>query len=333
MANRPEITVVVPVYKVEEYLNDCVDSIIAQTFPDFELILVDDGSPDRCGEMCDGYAERDRRVRVIHKENGGLSDARNKGIDAAEGRYITFIDSDDTVSRDYLKCLHDAAIKYDADIVQGNLTSFEEKLDTEGKDRRGAPYSEKVFEHEEAFHDYLIYKTHYSNSTVKLYRIELFEGVRFPKGKYSEDEYTTYRLVLKSRRDVCLSRFLYYYRQRGDSIVHSFNEKRFEVCDELPDIIRADAKAAGLSCDAEVDYKDMRLQFKIYNDFAQGGAYRQYKGHMDRLQDRIRRIRVEPSIWDKKYILMKRLISCAPWLYRTIVFRERKKLRGKIVAQ
>ena len=95
--NRPEISVIVPVYRVEKYLNDCIDSILAQTFTDFELILVDDGSPDSCPALCDAAAERDNRVRVIHKQNGGVSTARNAGLDAAQGNWIGFVDSDDMI--------------------------------------------------------------------------------------------------------------------------------------------------------------------------------------------------------------------------------------------
>lgn len=105
-SGRPEISIIVPVYQVEKYLNECIDSILAQTFTDFELILVDDGSPDNCPALCDAAAKRDSRVRVIHKQNGGVSTARNAGLDAAQGNWIAFVDSDDTVEPEYLeKCI------------------------------------------------------------------------------------------------------------------------------------------------------------------------------------------------------------------------------------
>ena len=115
-----KISVVVPVYKVEKYLNQCVKSILSQTFTDFELILVDDGSPDSCPDMCDAWAEKDSRVKVIHKENGGLSSARNAGVAAAQAEYIAFVDSDDWVEQDFLKTLYEAAVVYGADMVQCN---------------------------------------------------------------------------------------------------------------------------------------------------------------------------------------------------------------------
>jgi glycosyltransferase involved in cell wall biosynthesis len=116
-SGRPEISIIVPVYQVEKYLNECIDSILAQTFTDFELILVDDGSPDNCPALCDAAAKRDSRVRVIHKQNGGVSTARNAGLDAAQGNWIAFVDSDDTVEPEYLEKMHKAALETGADFA------------------------------------------------------------------------------------------------------------------------------------------------------------------------------------------------------------------------
>ena len=330
-SNDKLVSVIVPVYKVEEYLDTCVKSILNQDHTNFELLLVDDGSPDRSGEMCDAWAEKDKRIRVIHKKNGGLSDARNAGIDASKGEFLTFIDSDDYVTPDYISYMLNALLTYDADIAQGNITTFEQKLGTIGKDRHGADFEYRVFEKDNAIRDYLLYKTHYSNSTVKLFRKTLFENIRFPVGKYSEDEYTTYRLVLRAVRTVCLPKYIYFYYLREGSIVRTYVDKRFEVCRELPDIIRKELGQAGYDCKAEADYKDMRLQIKIYNDFAQGGQYKNFKAQMKENQKRIRQIKPDRSVWDKKYIIMRLLISYLPPVYRLIVFHGRKKLRGSIV--
>ena len=113
----PEISVIVPVYKVEKYIHRCVDSILGQTFSDIQVILVDDGSPDTCGDICEEYARRDSRVRVIHKENGGLSDARNAGIPQADGKYIIFIDSDDFIEMDMLEYLYSNIRNANADMA------------------------------------------------------------------------------------------------------------------------------------------------------------------------------------------------------------------------
>ncbi|WP_227166600.1 glycosyltransferase, partial [Enterococcus faecium] len=119
-----EISIIVPVYKVEKYLRKCVDSILAQTFTDFEVILVDDGSPDNSGKICDEYAEKDNRVRVIHKENGGLSSARNAGIDVARGKYLGFVDSDDYIDEDMYEILYENLKIHDADISSVELIPF-----------------------------------------------------------------------------------------------------------------------------------------------------------------------------------------------------------------
>ncbi len=124
-----EISIIVPVYKVEKYLKKCVDSILAQTFSDFELILVDDGSPDNSGRICDDYAKKDARVRVVHKQNGGLSSARNAGIEVAKGKYLGFVDSDDYIAEDMYELLYKAIIKEEADLsICGIYDVYEEKI-------------------------------------------------------------------------------------------------------------------------------------------------------------------------------------------------------------
>ena len=123
----PAISVIVPVYKVERYLGACVSSVLAQTFEDFEVILVDDGSPDGCPALCDAWAQKDPRVRVIHRENGGLSAARNTGIEAAKGRFLTFLDSDDRLEPDTLRRAYDAQRQHDADLVIFNLVYVDEQ--------------------------------------------------------------------------------------------------------------------------------------------------------------------------------------------------------------
>ena len=188
----PTISVIVPVYKVEPYLNRCVDSVLRQTYRDFELILVDDGSPDRCGEICDEYARQDSRVHVIHKENGGLSDARNAGIDWVEAnsdsRWLIFADSDDWVHPELLARLLDAATAFDLKI---SVCGYQE---TEGadpavlpEDMRPCRWTPKQF-----------YMEHFVNATVawgKLYSRSCFRDIRYPVGKIHEDEFVTYRLL------------------------------------------------------------------------------------------------------------------------------------------
>ena len=133
--STPKISVIVPVYKAERYLSACIDSILAQTFTDFELLLIDDGSPDASGQICDEYAARDRRIVVIHKDNGGLSDARNAGLDICKGEYISFVDSDDWINDKFIQNLYSSIKKNDADIA---VASCKYKSDS-------PQYTEKIF--------------------------------------------------------------------------------------------------------------------------------------------------------------------------------------------
>jgi len=202
------IGVVVPVYKVERYLHRCVDSILRQTFSDFELILVDDGSPDRCGEICDEYARQDSRIRVIHQENAGLSAARNTAIDLLlqENRteWITFIDSDDWVHPKMLECLLAAAKEQGTQIASCGFT------ETTGRDPWVADDSltsvclpAKVF-----------YLQHFTNATIacaKLYHKSCFETLRYPVGKLHEDEFVTYRLLFAYQKVAVIFAPLYAY--------------------------------------------------------------------------------------------------------------------------
>lgn len=218
----PEISVVVPVYNVELYLKKCITSIINQTYTDFELILVDDGSTDACPQICDAYAQSDNRIAVIHKKNGGLSDARNAAIDVAKGNYITFIDSDDWVMPNYLEVLHCAMISSGGDIVVGNLHK-------EYDDHSDSSYDVKagVFTNEQAVAELCVCTpfTIYGNVACgKLYRLSLFQDIRYPFGRLHEDGFTTYKLYYKAGKVVTLSDDLYCYYQRSNSIMGSFSE-------------------------------------------------------------------------------------------------------------
>lgn len=220
------ISVIVPIYNVEKYLNRCIDSILHQSYSDFELILVDDGSPDKCGEICDKYAEKDERIIVIHKEKGGLSDARNKGIDwsfeNSNSEWITFIDSDDWVHRDYLKTLLDSTLNFNSKV------SVCEFLETDKYIEDDFTCKEEKFVNTEEF-----YVTKNVNAVIawgKLYKKELFRDIRFPFGKIHEDEFTTYKVLFKCNNIVFITSPLYYYYQRNDSIMGKiWNPKRLDA--------------------------------------------------------------------------------------------------------
>ena len=218
------ISVIVPIYKVEAYLDECIRSIVKQTYPFLDIILVDDGSPDRCGEMCDAWAAKDSRVKVIHKPNGGLSDARNAGLRIAVGDYIAFVDSDDWIEPQmYEKML--AAMKAEqADICACRIA----ECHPERRSEWGCPENQ-VTDSEQTLAMLYNEASYPVAAWNKLYRRELWETLRFPVGKICEDAFTTYLLIHKAKRIVQLSEAFYNYRIRPESIMTSrFSIKRMD---------------------------------------------------------------------------------------------------------
>ncbi len=214
------ISIIVPVYNVEKYLNRCIDSVLAQTFTDFELILVDDGSTDASGKICDEYSSKDSRIRVIHKQNGGLSDARNVGIEASIGDYLMFVDSDDWVAEDYVKLLYENLIATGADMsicgLNGLMPSGEIEYisSTINKD-------ESVDAVEVCHRMTLDAGWHYICVVNKIFKRELFENIRFPKGKLHEDVFVAHHLFFKCNKISIIPMPLYFYRMREGSITHN----------------------------------------------------------------------------------------------------------------
>lgn len=214
----PKISVVVPVYKVEKYLNRCVESIINQTYRDFELILVDDGSPDKSPEICDEFAGKYNYIYVVHQENGGLSAARNTGIEWAlknsYSKWITFIDSDDWVHPQYLESLLKANVDYNTKISAGQV--FVTKEHFISKD--DSPFNYIKSEKTETF---FMDESMDSNSCCcRLFAKELFNDLRFPLGKLHEDRFTTYKLYFQFSDISTVSFPLYYYFENSESIIH-----------------------------------------------------------------------------------------------------------------
>ena len=231
LKKNPLISVVVPIYKVERYLSACVDSIVNQTYSNLEIILVDDGSPDRCPEICDEYARRDNRIRVIHQENGGLSAARNAGIDIARGKFLTFIDSDDFIARNYVEVLYKGIVEFDADISIASFYTFtkEDELKIQSS---GLPFVEIA--RDECYKRYGALNAELSMPLIsacnKLYKKDFFASIRFPIGKLYEDAFSTYKLLDKAKKVVFTQTQLYFYRMNPQSILgQSFREKHLEM--------------------------------------------------------------------------------------------------------
>lgn len=229
------ISVIVPVYNVEKYIHQCIDSILSQTFTDFELILVDDGSPDQCPQICDRYVEQDQRIHVIHQKNGGLSAARNAGIDWAfansDSQWITFIDSDDWVHPELLERLYLAAVNRDTSV---SVCGYIETAETETENDIGqlSPelwdaesfYAQKQVESApvqlwtpEDF--YVQYNVNASVAWGKLYKKECFSKIRYPIGKIHEDEFITYKILFEHKKIAFIDAPLYAYFSNPNGIM------------------------------------------------------------------------------------------------------------------
>lgn len=220
------ISIIVPVYKVEKYIHQCVDSIINQTYKNIEIILVDDGSPDNCGKICDEYAEKDSRIKVIHKENGGLSDARNCGIDAASGDWLMFVDSDDWLHNHTVEKLYDAVNKYGVSVSVCNYEETSEEnpcVDTAISAELWAPKD--------------IYINKHITATVawgKLYRKNCFDEIRYPVGKIHEDEFVTYRILFAQEKIAFIDQPYYAYYINSEGITKSkWNIHRLDAVEAL----------------------------------------------------------------------------------------------------
>ncbi len=215
--NEDLISVIVPVYNVEKYVKKCIESIVNQTYKNLQIILIDDGSKDKSGDICDNYAKSDSRILVVHKSNGGLSDARNKGIKVAKGKYITFIDSDDYIDIDYIEYLYNLIKKYNTKISFCKYEMiYEEKLNkTHNKNE-----DEKLLSKVEAFEDILYAKNFEVSAWAKMYLKELFNNVEYPKGKLFEDNATTYKLIDKVENVSVGFASKYYYIKRKNSITN-----------------------------------------------------------------------------------------------------------------
>ncbi len=223
------ISIIVPVYKVEKYLKKCIDSVLSQSFQDYELILVDDGSPDNCGAICDDYAATDHKIFVIHKENGGLSSARNAGLDVAKGDYILFLDSDDTLTENALQTLYDAIVASGSDIVFAGYNAVDEV----GNILHRFMPKEELLTGDRKFT--IVYEQlPLVMAAIKLYKRKIFDAYRFLDGKKHEDVFAYHEIVHNADSIYCIAFPFINYLQRSDSITgKAFSAENFDAVDAL----------------------------------------------------------------------------------------------------
>ena len=233
------VSVIVPVYKAEAYLHECVKSILNQTYRDIEVVLVDDGSPDNCPQICDEYAELDSRVRVVHQSNGGVASARNLGVREAKGEWLAFVDSDDFIDSTMFETLLRIQERTGANIVSCGFTSFVDGELPQKKEKRSV--YEKTFSSHEAVADMFASNGIGCNPWCKIYHRDTFHNIQYPTGVLCEDKATTYKVYLNALKIVHTSKKLYYYRLRNNSIMGSRTKKMCidtlqineDVCDHL----------------------------------------------------------------------------------------------------
>ena len=218
-----KISVIIPVYKVEKYLDKCIKSVVNQTFTDLEIILIDDGSPDRCPEICEQWAKKDSRIVVIHKKNGGLSDARNAGLNIATGEFISFVDSDDWIAKNMYEIMLNYLKREKADVCAcGILACYPDK-------QIPMPVNSIVGNSHDIFLQLYTDARYPVAAWNKLYKSKCWSNLRFPKGKICEDAFTTYKIIDTADRIVQIKDNLYFYRIRSNSIMTSeFNINRMD---------------------------------------------------------------------------------------------------------
>ena len=294
MIENLKVSVIVPIYKVEKYLKKCIDSIIAQTHSNLEIILVDDGSPDNCGKICDEYSKIDSRIIVLHKKNGGLSDARNFGIKKATGDFISFIDSDDFVAKDYVEYLLKITIESKADM--GIILPYKFK---EGKEPIIKRRKEKIV----IYNSYdaletMLYQKEFDNAAWgKIYSRNIIKNIMFPVGKLYEDIGTTYKYILNSKKIVYSNQFKYFYLQRGDSIMGSpFSSREMDYVYQTKVLVDDVEKINNSSLNKAAKCRYLNANFSVLLKIGKNNTFNEEKRE---IIENIKKIRKD-VLFDKK---------------------------------
>lgn len=266
---NPEISIIVPVYNVEKYLKRCIDSILNQSFKNFELILVDDGSTDNSGKIVDEYESTDKRIRVIHKENGGQGSARNRGLDIAKGNYIGFVDSDDWIHRDMYKCMYKFITEDNTDIVQVGHNIVKEYI-PDGKCNLSDIKVTSIDNIIDKFTDCNSFEIlPFIFPVNKLYKKEIWEELRFPEGKFAEDLRIIYKIYFKISKFKSIDfKFYNYYMSSNSSTRGEFNIKKLEDIEAWEEMFKfIDENNSGVNrCNLKTIYcrRILTYYFKCY---------------------------------------------------------------------
>lgn len=268
---EPLISVVLPIYNIEKYLQKCMDSLLGQTYRNLEIIMIDDGSTDGSGKLCDFYEGMDDRIVVFHKKNGGLSDARNYGLEHASGEYITFIDPDDFVDLDFIEYMYQILKKYDTkmSLCQHRVHYINGKIKDYGSTGDEALDNKFCLERM-LYHDVID-----TSAWAKLYSMELFQEVRYPKGKIFEDIGTTYALMLQSEKIACG------YESKYNYIIHKTSIVNGEFKRNKLDLLEMTDKMAAAVVKRYPDLADAVLRRQVYARLSTLNQMLNVKGYQD----------------------------------------------------
>lgn len=324
--NQPLISIVVPVYKVEKYLRKCVESILAQTYTKIEVILVDDGSADNSPAICDEYACKDSRVKVIHKKNSGVSDARNEGLNVARGDYIGFVDSDDWIEPRMYEVLLDKIRSSDADVAVCDY-AMRNIVDDNVKYAMPGELKDKCLNKTELIREAMQpYGGFFAVVWNKLYRKSVLKDIRFPSGKHVEDEFILHHVIIASEKTVCISDVLYNYLLRDDSFMHQkFSAGYMDYGYALLDRYALTKK---LGCHQWREHTVIRLSFELEKWAAHRQESREISDKYNDLRKKARFLLFEPAAW-KGYSWRGKTLEKISLLFPLIGDMLRRTSRGE----
>ncbi|WP_180956640.1 glycosyltransferase family 2 protein [Bacillus canaveralius] len=312
---NPQISIIVPVFNVEDFLQYCIESILGQTFNDFELILVNDGSNDQSGDICEEYSKKDKRIVVIHKENGGQSSARNRGIDVARGAYFGFVDSDDWIHKDMYRTLYSNAVETGADITACNIMQYDKNSTKHLYFHDTTNY---LYDRKSAMNELYLNERLTFSPCNKLYSRNLFQGIRFKEGYILEDMDFAYRIIHQSNKIHYTGQALYYYRYNENSTMRkTFSKKRldeYEVRKNMYSFYLENYPSIANEVYAELFLTGLMLYINIEK------YYRNEKSRYKYLID-IDRNKIKFLIADKNYNRKKKLLLSVAFISPNILVK------------
>lgn len=317
-----KISIIVPVYNVEQYLEKCVESLIRQSYHNLEIILVNDGSTDTSAKLCDFLSKKDDRIKVIHKENGGLSDARNHGVNAASGEYIGFVDSDDYIHEDMYHHLYEKITQEDADVAECNFTIvYENKFKYVTEEEY-----DLVLNQEQYLQEYLSMKKLYGATCARLIKASIAKKIEFPVGKVYEDMYYALELIQIAKKYVITSKPYYYYLVRTGSITNEhFNERQLALIDVVKDF-KTFTLSSYPNLKKEMLSREMYAYFSVFNqiirlrEFKKNYYYVEIRNYFKKNWLKI----LQNPIITKNRKLSVFLIKINVYLYRFVLIRYLK---------